>query len=151
MNYWLIKTEPRAYSIDDLAKDKKTPWTGVRNFQARNFMRDQMTVGNRVLFYHSGVERSIMGIARVSSQSQPDPTQFVRKSPYYEPRATNKIPIWYMVTFSFVKKFKKRIPLSHLKIRSDLAGMELLRRGSRLSIQPVSEKNFKVIETLESL
>lgn len=146
MNYWLIKSEPESYSIDDLKRDKKTPWSGVRSFQARNFMRDQMKIGDLALFYHSSVNPpGIVGLAKVASAPYPDPTQFEPKSPYFNPRATKDRPVWYVVDFLFVKKFKQEITLPELKASKSFSDMLVTQKGSRLSIQPVSEKHFEKI------
>lgn len=146
MQYWLIKSEPESYSIDDLKRDKKTPWSGVRNFQARNFMRDQMKIGDLALFYHSSVNPpGIAGVAKVASAPYPDPTQFEPKSPYFDPRATKDRPVWYVVDFSFVKKFKQEITLPKLKASKFFADMLVIQKGNRLSIQPASEKHFKKV------
>ena len=146
MSYWLIKTEPSSYSIDELKRDKTTPWSGVRNFQARNFMRDELHVGDLALFYHSNTEPiGIVGIAKVASAPYPDPTQFEPKSPYFDPRATKDRPVWYVVDFSFVKKFKREITLQELKASPFFSDMLVTQKGSRLSIQPVAEKHFKKI------
>ena len=149
MNYWLIKSEASCYSIDDLKQDKKTSWTGIRNYQARNFMRDGMTVGDLVLFYHSlGTTEQpsgIYGVAKVSSKSHPDETQFDKKDEHFDPKATQEKPIWFCVDVSFVKKFKIPVNLGMLKRDRNLSGMEVCRPGSRLSVMPVSEKHFKYV------
>src|SRR3989344_3319372 len=146
MQYWLIKSEPSSYSIDDLKRDKTTPWSGVRNFQARNFMRDDMKVGDLALFYHSSTEPlGIVGVAKVASLPYPDPTQFDKTSPYYDPRATKEKPMWFLVDFRFVKKFKRMIALAELKASPSFADMLVTQRGSRLSIQPVAQKHFEKI------
>ena len=149
MRYWLIKSEGSCYSIDDLKRDKKTPWTGIRNYQARNFMRDDMHVGDLVLFYHSlGTTENpsgVYGIAKVASKSHPDMTQFEKSDMHFEPKATKEKPIWFCVDMSFVKKFKTPVNLGTLKLDRSLDGMEVRRAGSRLSVQPVSEKHFKHI------
>ena len=151
MQYWLIKSEPSSYSIDNLKRDKKTPWSGVRNFQARNFMRDQMRVGDLALFYHSNTEPiGIVGVAKVTSLPYPDPTQFDKKSSYYDPRATKEKPIWFLVDFRFIKKFKRTIALAELKASPFFTDMLVTQKGSRLSIQPVAEKHFKKILALAS-
>jgi predicted RNA-binding protein with PUA-like domain len=149
MNYWLIKSEGTCYSIDDLKRDKKTSWTGIRNYQARNFMRDDMRVGDLILFYHSlgTVEQptGIYGIAKVASKPHPDETQFDPKDMHFEPKAKESIPIWACVDVSFVKKFKTLVNLGDLKRSRELSGMEVTKTGSRLSVMPVSEKHFKYI------
>lgn len=146
MHYWLIKSEPGSYSIDDLKRGKKTPWSGVRNFQARNFMRDDMQVGDLALFYHSSVNPpGIAGIAKVASAPYPDPTQFNKTSEYYDPRATKERPVWFLVDFAFVKKFEREITLPKLKASPFFADMLVTQTGSRLSIQPVAKKHFEKI------
>ena len=149
MNYWLIKSEPDCYSIDDLKKDKKTSWDGVRNYQARNFMRDDMKVGDNILYYHSNVNPPhIAGFAKVASKPYPDPTQFDKKSQYFDPKSTKENPRWMLVDVAFVKKVKVPLSLSEIKMDPHLEGMIVTERGQRLSIQPVSEKHFKHIEKL---
>ena len=146
MRYWLIKSEADCYSIDDLKRDKREPWSGVRNYQARNFMRDDMHVGDGVLYYHSsGKDNGVYGVAKVASKPYPDPTQFDVKSEYYDPKATKEKPIWFLVDMGFVKKFKEPVLLKEIKIDPKLEGMVVRNRGSRLSIQPVSEKHFTYI------
>lgn len=147
VNYWLIKSEPSTYSIDDLKKDKKTAWTGVRNFQARNYMR-QMKPGDHVLFYHSSCPvPGIYGIAKVASLPYPDPTQFDTKSDYFEPRATKEKPVWDLVDVAFVKKLKEPISLAALRGNPKLKDMMLLQPGSRLSITLVSENEFNTLSS----
>ena len=149
MNYWLMKSDVEDYSIDDLKRDKKTAWVGVRNYLARNYMRDQMRVGDLAFFYHSIADPSgIAGIAKVASRPYPDPTQFEKKSTYYEPKAIKAKPIWYLIDITFVKKFETFISLEQLKQDIRLDGMVVTRKGDRLSVQPVSEKHFEIIEAL---
>jgi len=148
MRYWLIKSEPAAYSIDDLARDRKTAWTGVRNYQARNFMRDQMQPGDRAFFYHSNCdEPGIVGIAEVASPAYPDETQFDRKSEYYDAAATREAPRWVHVDFRFVKK-TRLLRLEELRRHKRLAKMRVLARGNRLSITPVDPAEWAYIEKL---
>lgn len=143
---WLMKSEPDVYSIDNLAKDKKTWWEGVRNYQARNFMTQQMKVGDTVLFYHSNAEPpGIAGIAKVSHEAAPDQLQFNKKSEYFEPRATSEKPVWQCVQVEFIEKFNELIPLEELKKNKNLESMLVLKKGQRLSIQPVTDQEFKVI------
>lgn len=147
--YWLIKSEPTAYSIDDLKRDKSTLWEGVRNYQARNFMMKEMRVGDQALFYHSNAEPpGVAGIAEVSSGAEPDPTQFDPKDSHFDPKATPANPIWYCVRVKFKQKFAREVTLPELRERKDLQQMVLLRKGSRLSIQPVTEKEFKQVSRL---
>jgi predicted RNA-binding protein with PUA-like domain len=149
MNYWLIKSEGSCYSINDLQKDKKIAWTGIRNYQARNFMRDNMKVGDLALFYHSSSEPTgVYGIAKVISKSHTDETALDKKDEHYDPKSTKENPIWMCVDMAFVKKFKEPVTLSEIKIDPKLEGIMVAQKGSRLSIQPVSEKHFKYIEYL---
>ncbi len=147
MNYWLIKSEASCYSIDDMRRDKKVPWTGIRNYQARNFMRDGMQNGDLALFYHSnGTDAEptgVYGITKVSGKPHDDQTQFDPKDEHYDPKATEENPVWQCVDMAFVKKFKQPVTLSELKRDSKLEGMAVRERGSRLSVMPVSEKHFK--------
>ena len=148
MRYWLMKSEPSEFSIDDLASEpkKSTSWIGVRNYQARNFMRDQMQLGDLVLFYHSTCEvPGIAGIAEVSKLAYPDETQFDRKSDYFDPKATRDTPRWVHVDVKLVKK-TRLVPLSELRGYPKLAKMQLLQRGNRLSITPVDPAEWKFIE-----
>lgn len=145
MRYWLIKSEPDAYSIDDLARDKTTPWTGIRNYQARNFMRDQMKPGDQAFFYHSSCdEPAIVGIVEVSKAAYPDATQFDRKSKYFDDKATPDNPRWLHVDFRFVRK-TRGLALSDLRQHKALAKMRLLAKGNRLSITPVDPDEWKTI------
>jgi predicted RNA-binding protein with PUA-like domain len=139
MKYWLMKSEPDAFSIDNLKKVGTEPWSGVRNYQARNFMR-QMTPGDMVFFYHSSCEvPGIAGLAKVATTPYPDPTQFEKKSDYFDPKATREQPRWDLVDVSFEKKFKNVLSLATLKENEDrLEGLLVLQRGSRLSVQPVT-------------
>ncbi len=145
MRYWLIKSEPDAYSIDDLARDKTSPWTGVRNYQARNFMRDQMKPGDPAFFYHSNCdEPGIAGIVEVSRLAYPDATQFDRKSKYFDDKATPDNPRWLHVDFRFVRKTSP-VSLTELRRHKALARMQILARGNRLSITPVDPDAWKYI------
>ena len=147
MNYWLMKSEPDEVSVDDAlaAPNATVPWTGVRNYQARNFMRDQMRVGDGVLFYHSScAEPGIVGIAEVASTPYPDPTQFDRKSPYFDPASKPESPRWMLVDVKLDRK-TRLMPLSEMRECAALAGMLTLRRGNRLSITPVSDAEWKFI------
>ncbi len=144
MNYWLLKSEPQGYSIDDLKRDKKTFWTGVRNFQARNFMQ-AMKRGDLCLFYHSGKETAVVGVAKVIKNAEADPTQFVKGGHYFEPRATKEKPVWFCPEIQFVEKFKEPVALGVIKADPNLKGIVLAQQGSRLSVQPVSEKHFNYI------
>ena len=144
--YWLMKSEPGTYSIDDLKRDKKTEWDGVRNYQARNFMRDQMKKGDGVLFYHSSCEvPGVAGIAEVAVESHPDETQFVAKSRYYDAKSSKDDPRWWLVDVKFVKKLPEVLPLELIKANPRLGEMTLVQRGQRLSVQPVASKEWKEV------
>jgi predicted RNA-binding protein with PUA-like domain len=148
MNYWLMKSEPDECSIDDVlaAPGRKTPWTGVRNYQARNMLRDELRVGDKVLFYHSScAEPGIAGMAEVASTAYPDPTQFAHKSPYFDPKATRAAPRWFSVDVRATRK-TRLVPLAELRAHKALSGMAVLRRGNRLSITPVSAAEWHFIE-----
>jgi predicted RNA-binding protein with PUA-like domain len=149
-NYWLMKSEPEEVSIDDaLAAPKKTvPWFGVRNYQARNFMRDGMQVGDGVLFYHSScAEPGIVGIARVASTTRPDPTQFDKKSPYFDAKSRAEEPRWLLLDVQAVKK-TRLMNLPELRAIPALADMRLLQRGNRLSVMPVDKTHWDLITKL---
>ena len=139
-----MKSEPDVYSIDDLEADGATGWDSVRNYQARNFMRDEMKEGDLVLYYHSNASPpGVAGVARVTRESHPDPTQFDRKSKYHDPKSTPEAPRWMMVEVSLVEKFPKFVSLETLKAhQSDLEGMLVIKRGQRLSVQPVEKSHF---------
>lgn len=144
MNYWLMKSEPEAYSIDDLSRDEVTAWSGVRNYQARNFMRDDMRVGDGVLFYASNAKPSgVVGVARVASAAYADPTQFDPSSKYFDPKATSENPRWFLVDIAFVRKLAKPITLAGLKLDPSFSTMAVVQKGSRLSITPVLQKHFE--------
>jgi predicted RNA-binding protein with PUA-like domain len=148
MAYWLMKTEPNEFGIDDLrARPKKTePWDGVRNYQARNMMRDTMSVGDGVFFYHSNCDvPGIVGLAKVASKSYPDPTAFDPDDKHFDPKSDPDNPRWFLVDVSFVKKFKATVALSDLKANPALSDFALVKRGNRLSIMPVSDAQVAVI------
>ncbi len=147
MNYWLMKSEPGVFGIDDLAKSpaRTAAWWGVRNYQARNFMRDQMLVGDRVFFYHSSCpEPGIAGIAKVSKLAYPDETQFDRKGEYFDPKASRDTPRWFNVDVTLVKK-TRLLGLPELHTHPELASMRVLQRGNRLSITPVEPHEAEFI------
>ena len=149
-NYWLMKSEPDEVSIDDAlaAPNATVAWTGVRNYQARNFMRDGMKVGDGVLFYHSGCpEPGIAGIARVASGIKPDPTQFDAKSPYYDAGSKKDDPRWLLVDVQALRK-TRLLALPELRARPELADLVVLRKGNRLSITPVEPAHWKIIEKM---
>ena len=149
MCHWLVKTEPEVYSIDDLKRDRSTCWHGVRNYQARNFMRDDMKVGDLVLIYHSNCEATgVVGVAKVCAAAYADHTALDRKSEYHDPKATRENPIWMMVDVAFVEKFPRVVTLAELKESKKLADMPLLQRGQRLSVQPVEADQFELIERM---
>ena len=150
--YWLMKSEPDAFSIDDLQRVGTEPWDGVRNYQARNFMRDGMKVGDGVLFYHSNTKvPGIAGTATVASTAHPDETQFDPDSKYYDPKATREEPRWQLVDISFERKLDRIIPLEEIKGHADELGEEfaLIRRGNRLSVFPVAADQYKFLLSLE--
>lgn len=150
MHYWLMKSEPDAFSIDDLARVRTEPWTGVRNYQARNFMRDGMKPGDGVLFYHSScAEPGVVGIAEVASEAYPDPTQFDRKSDYYDAASKPDNPRWTLVDVAFKRKLNRTIGLAELREQAKLEDFALLRRGNRLSVLPVSKAEWNCILALE--
>ena len=148
-NIWLMKSEPDVYSFDDLQNDKNktTMWEGIRNYQARNFMRDDMKKGDIVLFYHSNCkEPGIVGLAQVStSTTYPDPTQFDPKSNYYDPKSDPENPRWLVVDVRYKKKIKRPVTLKDLKAHKALEDMKVVQRGMRLSIQPVEKKHYEII------
>jgi predicted RNA-binding protein with PUA-like domain len=150
MNYWLMKSEPDVFGIDDLAAAPRrtAAWWGVRNYQARNFMRDQMALGDRAFFYHSSCEQpGIVGIVRVSRTAYPDETQFDRKSPYFDPKASRDNSRWVNVDVTLVKKMRL-IGLPELRSHPELAAMRVLQRGNRLSITPVEPSEWEFIGAL---
>lgn len=145
MAYWLMKSEPEECSIDDLVRLGRVPWTGVRNYQARNFMRDQMRVGDGVLFYHSSCpEPGVAGLAEVACTAYPDETQFDPKSKYFDPKATREQPRWLHVDVKLVRK-TRLLPLAQMRDTPGLESMRLLQRGNRLSITPVSAAEWRVV------
>jgi len=144
--YWLMKSEPDVFSIDKLKKEKKTLWDGVRNYQARNFMRDQMKPGDQVLFYHSNATPpGIAGLAEISKETVPDPSQFDSSGEYFDPKASCEKPRWFCVTVSYKQKFKNFISLDELRKNKDLKDLLVIKKGQRLSIQPVQKKEFDLI------
>ncbi|MCE7033493.1 EVE domain-containing protein [Lysobacter sp. GX 14042] len=150
--HWLMKSEPDAFSIDDLERAGTEPWDGVRNYQARNFMRDGMQVGDRILFYHSNTKvPGIAGIATVASGSYPDASQFNPKSKYHDPKASPEAPRWFLVDVAFERKLKRVIPLEEIKQHAEALGEEfaLVRKGNRLSVFPVSAAQYDYLLSLE--
>jgi len=141
--YWLMKSEPDVYSIDDLRRDGTECWEGVRNYQARNFMRE-MAEGDLALFYHSNAKPpGVAGVCRISREAYPDHTQFDQKSNYYDAKSNKEEPRWSMVDVQFVERFDEVVPLETLKSDSMLQGMRVIQKGSRLSVQPVEKAHFK--------
>jgi predicted RNA-binding protein with PUA-like domain len=149
MQYWLLKTDAESYSIDDLKRDGTTEWTGVRNYQARNYMRDGMKPGDKALFYHSNTEKpGVVGICEIASAPIPDETAFDAKDSHYDPKATPANPIWCAVEVKYVKHLKKPIPIDELRKTKGLEKMVILQKGSRLSITPVTEGEWKIVTGL---
>jgi len=147
--YWLLKTEPSAYSIDDLEREGTTSWDGIRNFQARNILRDDIKVGDMALIYHSGITKPCaVGIARVIAPGHPDTSAQDKNSEYYDPRANAENPIWYMVDLEIVARFNSPVLLEDMKKMPELEGIMVTRRGMRLSIQPVKKGHFDFIKKL---
>ncbi|HEX7342432.1 MAG TPA: EVE domain-containing protein [Rhodanobacteraceae bacterium] len=150
MNHWLVKSEPSAFSIDDLQRKKREPWDGVRNYQARNFMRDGMRVGDKVFFYHSNcTEPGIVGLARVACVAYPDPTQFDPDNAHFDAGSSREDPRWVLVDMAFVRKLKRTITLDELKACPELIDFALVRRGNRLSVMPVDKPSWDFILGLE--
>lgn len=144
--YWLMKTEPDVFSIDDLKSNVVEPWDGVRNYQARNFMRDEMKKGDIVLIYHSNCKPpGIAGVATVENESYPDHTAQDPKSKYYDPKASDENPRWFMVDVKFKKKLRRVVGLGELKENPELSDMKILQKGNRLSITPVSKGEFESV------
>ena len=154
MNYWLMKSEPTAFGIDDLKKmpEQTEHWDGVRNYQARNMMRDQMKVGDQVFFYHSNCKiPGIVGIMEVVRESYPDHTAFDPQSKYFDPKSSPEKPRWFMVDIKYIRHTRRVIPLTELKDCEPLENMQLVRKGNRLSIIPVSADEWKIILRLEEV
>ena len=151
-NYWLMKSEPGEFSIDDLmARPSRTePWDGVRNYQARNMMRDEMEPGDQAFFYHSACEvPGIVGIVKIAGNAYPDPTAFDPEDKHFDPKSDQENPRWFLVDVEYVRKLKRTISLSELKQHEALADMVLIRRGNRLSVMPVSESDWNYVLALE--
>ena len=147
-HYWLFKSEPDVFSIDDLKKAPKqtTYWEGVRNYQARNLLRDEIQKGDEVLYYHSNTDPvGVAGVARVVRSGYPDPEQFDKKSKYYDAKSDKENPRWYVVDVKYVRKFKEVVPLSTLKATRGLSKMMVTQHGARLSVQPVTKKEFEIV------
>lgn len=149
--YWLVKSEPETFSWDDLwaAPKRTTGWDGVRNFQARNLLRDEMKPGDGVLFYHSSTDpKAVVGIAEVARAGYPDPTAFDKSSDHFDPKSDRATPTWYMVDIKAVAPLARPVTLDELRGVKGLENMVLLKKGSRLSVQPVSEREWKIIAEL---
>ncbi len=152
MRYWLMKSEPSEFGIDDLAeRPRKTePWDGVRNYQARNMMRDEMKKDDLAFFYHSNCdEPGIVGLMRVVREGYPDPTAFDPDDDHYDPKSDPKAPRWFLVDVELVRKLKRTIPLKELKAQRELAQLALVRKGNRLSVMPVAVDEWELILSLE--
>jgi len=151
MNYWLMKTEPNEFGIDDLERVGTEPWDGVRNYQARNFMRDDMRIGDRVFFYHSNCKvPGIVGIAEVASKPYPDPTQFDPDSNYYDPKSDPDDPRWMLVDVRYKRHTQRTISLREIKQHADaLEGLQLIKRGNRLSVMPIDRQHWDYIMGME--
>ncbi|MDE2508940.1 MAG: EVE domain-containing protein [Planctomycetota bacterium] len=151
MRYWLFKSEPNSFSFDDLRAEpnQTTGWDGVRNYQARNFLRDDVHSGDLVLFYHSNAEPAVIaGIAEVVGEAEPDPTAFDPKSKYFDPKSNPDLPVWFQVAIRAVRSVNPPLSLHLLRSRPELAEMELLRKGSRLSVQPIRKNEWDAIMRL---
>jgi len=147
--FWLLKCEPDAYSIHDLSRDGRTGWDGVRNYQVRNFMRDDMRPGDLGVFYHSNADPpGAAGIVEIFRTGLPDPSQFDRRSEYHDPKSDPASPTWIMCEVAFIEAFPEVVALDALRARSELAEMAILRRGNRLSITPLTDAEFRVIRAL---
>jgi predicted RNA-binding protein with PUA-like domain len=147
--YWLMKCEPSAYTIADLERDGQTAWEGVRNYQARNFMRDEMRTGDGVLFYASNADPSgVTGLATIARAGYPDPYAWKKGHKYYDAASTREKPIWYLVDIGFVERFAGTVSLETLKTTPGLESMMVIRKGSRLSIQPVTPAEFAIVRRL---
>ena len=150
--YWLMKSEPDVYSLARLEKEKTTWWSGVRNYLARNYMMKEMNLGDEILFYHSSCEPpGVAGLAIVTAKAAPDPTQFEKKSEYFDPKASKEKPRWFCVEVGKPQAFKKFVSLQDLRDQKSLQDMLVLQKGSRLSIQPVSAEQFAFVKTLGGL
>jgi predicted RNA-binding protein with PUA-like domain len=144
--YWLLKSEEGCYSIDDFQMDKKASWTDVRNYQARNFIRDEMKRGDMILFYHSNSNpTAVVGVGKIVSDAYPDPTAFDKKSEYFDPKSKKEKPTWFARDIQFVKKLKNPVTLFQIKLDPAFKGIAVAQKGSRLSILPVSQKHFELL------
>lgn len=151
MKYWIFKSEPSTYSIDDMMRDVTTYWNGVRNYQARNFLRDDVKIGDQVLFYHSSCEvPAVVGLCEVVKNGYPDFTAFEPKSEYFDPKSKIDEPTWFMVDIKFVKKFKNPVTLQNIKSNPKLRNLKLVQKGNRLSIIPITKDEFDEILKMAS-
>jgi predicted RNA-binding protein with PUA-like domain len=149
MNYWLMKSEPDTFGIDDLKASGTEPWDGIRNYQARNLMRDEMKVGDGVLFYHSNAKPpGVVGVAEIASEAYTDPTQFDPDEKYYDAKSKPDNPRWLLLDVKYVSHFPRIIPLSELKETPGLEEMMVTRKGMRLSIQPVTQQEWEIVHNL---
>jgi len=149
MKYWLMKNEPEAFSIDDLERVKVEPWDGIRNYQARNFMRDDMSVGDQAFFYHSSCKvPGIVGLMEICSEAYPDHTAWDSKQHYYDPKSDPANPTWVMVDVMFVSKLDEPVTLQELRQHPEIADMRILQRGNRLSITPVAKNHWDFIHSV---
>lgn len=147
--YWLVKTEPSTYSIHDLERDRVTEWSGVRNYLARNYMREEMGSGDRVLVYHSSTDvLGIYGIAEVAGEPHPDSTQFEKDGPYYDPKSTTADPTWWCVDLRHVETFPEPVRRDDMKERPELSEMKVLKRGVRHSVMPVSREEYEAVRAM---
>lgn len=150
MRYWLMKSEPDEFSIDDLARRRREPWSGVRNYQARNYMRDLMRPGDAVLFYHSSCpEPGVYGLGEIVGAARPDPTQFERQSDYHDPKSDPADPRWLLVDVGYVRTLRAPVLLEAMRQEPKLDGMLVLQRGNRLSITPVERRHYERILAME--
>ena len=148
--YWLMKSDPGTFSWDDLERSpgKRTCWDGIRNYQARNYLRDEVQVGDAVLFYHSQIDKAVVGLARIAEGAHPDPTQFERKHAGHDPASTREDPRWFAVDLEVDRRLVRPVTLDDMRKTNGLAEMVLLRKGSRLSVQPVTASEWKIITRL---
>ncbi len=150
MAYWLMKSEPDDYSIDDLERDGVEPWDGIRNYQVRNMFRDDMKVGDKAFFYHSSCKvPGVVGLMTIASKPYPDPSQFDPDAKYYDPKSDPEDPRWLLVDVKFQRKTRKNITLTEIKEQDGLDGFPLIRRGNRLSVFPVDKKHWDIVLGLE--
>ena len=149
MAYWLMKSEPDAYSIDDLERDGREPWDGIRNYQARNMMRDDMRIGDEVFFYHSNCkEPGVVGVMRIASEPYPDPTQFDPDHKYFDPKSQPENPRWILIDVKAVEPADELVSLEALKAEPRLADMAVVQKGSRLSVQPVTRQEWTLVKAM---